>query len=188
MANLARVRIVWNGTAITGPGVTTMYFDEAGSGFVAAVQNWVASWKNYIPGATTMTVEGFGDLIDVATGALSGTWTDGTTLTQVGTFSGAFAAGVGARTVWDTAGVHNGRRVRGSSFIVPLGASLYDTDGTLAGATLTTLTGAATTLIGGSTYDMQIYSRPVGGAGGQASAVISSQVPDRVSWLRSRRT
>lgn len=188
MANLARVRVVWGGSAVVGPGVTTLYFEEAGSGFVTGVQNWVATWKNYIPGGVTMRVDGFGDLIDVATGELSGTYVDGATLTQTGTFSGAFAAGVGVRTVWETSGVRNGRRVRGSSYIVPIGGSLFDTDGSVGGTALTTFSGAATTLVGLSTNVLCVYSRPHGGLPGMSSPVISSDVPDKVSWLRTRRT
>lgn len=171
-----------------GPGVTTLYFEEAGSGFVTGVQNWVAAWKNYIPSGISMKVEGFGDLIDVATGGLSGTWTDGTTLTQTGTFAGSYAAGVGCRTVWQTNGVHNGRRVRGSSYVVPIGGSLFDTDGTLAGATKTAIEGAGTTLVGLATNVLCVYSRPSAGSGGQSSPVLSAEVPDKVSWLRTRRT
>lgn len=188
MANLARVRCVWSGAPITGPGLTTFYFDEAGSGFTAAVSTFFQAVDAYLPIGVGVAVPSSGDLIDVATGALTGTWTDTATGPGVGAGFGAYPAGVGARIVWPTSGIVGGRRVKGSTFLCPLVNSCFGTDGTLDPTFATALAGFATTFRGGATYDLMIWSRPAPGRAGEASEVIDEEVPDKVSWLRSRRT
>lgn len=188
MANLARVRAVWGGSPVVGGGVSTFYFDEAGSGFVAALGTFFSSVLGRCPPGTFVTIANTGDLIDIATGALSGTWTDGTTQTPAASNAGAYAAGVGTRVEWPTSGIRHGRRVRGSTYIVPIHSACYDVDGTLGGAYLTTFASAASTLYAAKGSIMKVYSRPSSAGGGQANQVIGANVPDRVSWLRSRRT
>jgi hypothetical protein len=104
--------------------------------------------------------------------------------------SSNWASGVGCRQRWLTAGITRGRRVRGSTFLVPLGQNLYDGTGSIADATVTALATAANTLRAADSGSMRIYSRPTSAANadGVAHAVTGSDLPDRVSWLRSRRT
>lgn len=188
MANLARVRVSWSGAPVIGSGVSTFYFDEAASGFSAAVRTFFSSLAGRIPAGVSILVQNSGDLIDVSSGALSGTWTDPNTggITSSGT--GNYAAGVGARVKWLTAGIRNGRRVTGSTFIVPLHLTAYDSSGTILNTVLGEIENAAQALLTATGTDMKVYSRPVGGGGGAAHSVVSRQVPDMVSWLRSRRT
>lgn len=188
MANLARVRTVWSGSPVVGPGVSTFYFTEASSGFVAAVSAFFVSLAARVPSVVTFTTLNTGDLVDIDTGALTGTWTDGTTGTANTSGSGVYAAGVGARVRWSTSGIRNGRRVRGSTFLCPLVGSAFQADGTIDGTVWTSLQSAANTLYGATAPNMRVWSRPVAGAGGQANTVIGADVPDKVSWLRSRRT
>jgi hypothetical protein len=89
--------------------------------------------------------------------------------------------------VWRTSGLRHGRRVQGSTFIVPLALGSYQSDGTLVDANVTTIRNAAQTLLGSQA--LQILSKATPGTSdGQANPVISVTVPDKVSWLRSRRT
>lgn len=188
MANLARVRTVWSGTPVVGGGVSTFYFAEAHSGFVADVASFWSALLSKIVTGVTLTTENTGDLIDVETGAITGSWTDGSTSVQTTSGTGSYAAGVGARIRWSTSGISNKRRVRGSTFIVPLSVTNYDADGTLVTAMVTSLGTAAGALFTGAEGNMRIYTRPVTGVGGKASAVVGYTTPDRVSWLRTRRT
>lgn len=188
MANLARVRTSWIGSPVVGPGVSTFYFAEASSGFVAAVSAFFVSIAARVPSGVMFTTLNTGDLVDINTGALTGTWTDGTTGTAATSGSGTYAAGVGARGRWATNGVRNGRRVRGSTFIVPLTSACYQSDGSIDGTVWTSLSSSFGTLYTATAPNMRIWSRPVAGAGGQAHTVIGPDLPDRVSWLRSRRT
>jgi len=173
---------------VTGPGLTTFYFDEGGTGFPTACSTFFQAVDAYLPIGITVTVPSSGDLIDVATGALTGTWSEAASGPGVGAGFGAFPAGVGARVVWPTSGIVGGRRVKGSTFLAPLVNSCFGTDGTLDPTFATALAGFAGTLWAGAGYDMMIWSRPVPGRPGAASEVIDTEIPDKVSWLRSRRT
>ena len=188
MANLARVRTVWSGSPIVGGGVSTWYFSEAHSGFLADINSFFTAIRTIMPLGLTWTTENTGDLVDVTTGALTGSWTDGSSSLITSTGNAEHAAGVGTRIRWSTTGITNKRRVRGSTFIVPLPASGYDPQGTIVTATLTALGTAATALFSGSDGNMRIWTRPVNGVGGAAHPVVGYSIPDRVSWLRSRRT
>ena len=188
MANLARVRTVWSGSPVTGGGVSTIYVSEAKTGIVAAVAACFTSVRGLMPTGITLTTENTGDLIDVETGAITGTWTDGSTSLIATNGTGNYAAGVGARVRWQTNGVTNRRRVRGSTFLVPLTVAQYDTDGTIIPACITSMQSAFGSLMSALTPDLKIYTRPRNGAGGRSSNVVGLTVPDRVSWLRSRRT
>lgn len=188
MANLARVRTSWAGTPVVGGGVSTFYFDEAHSGFTADVSAFWTTLAGLVPSGVTWTTENTGDLLDVETGAISGSWTDGSTSNVNSTGSSTYAGGVGARYRWTTAGITNKRRVRGSTFLVPLHTGCYDAQGTILTASLTTMGTAAGNLLTAGEGKMKIYHRPVHGAGGAAYAVLNFTAPDRVSWLRTRRT
>lgn len=189
MANLARVRCIWGGLTVTGGGVSTHYFAESGSGWTADLITFYEAIKGLLPTGTTISVPGQGDLIDVATGEISGAWTDTAANTVVSNVAGGFASGTGCRIQWFTAGIRNGRRVVGSTFIVPLLASSYMTDGALQASVRTTLQNAAQSLLTDSSQVMHVYSRPhKDQADGQTQEVTSPLAPNKVSTLRSRRT
>jgi len=173
---------------VVGGGITTFYFNEAHSGFVADVNAFWTALQAKMPTGVAITTENTGDLIDIETGAITGSWTDGSTATMAANGTGSYAGGVGARIRWATSGISNKRRVRGSTFIVPLTVSQYDTDGTLTASMVTTLGTAAGSLFTAAEGNMRIYTRPVLGVGGKASTVLNYTTPDRVSWLRTRRT
>jgi hypothetical protein len=188
MANLARVRCTWTGTAVVGPSVSTFYFTESGSGFVAALGTFFTSVRSLVPTGVAFRIESFGDLIDVATGELSGSWSDGSGTDVSANGAGSFSLGVGARVKWQTAGIRNGRRVTGSTYLVPLVDSAFDSTGTPTSAALTTIGNAAAALVSSATNELAIWSRPHDGLAGASNPVIASSAPDAVSWLRSRRT
>jgi hypothetical protein len=188
MANLARVRCVWSGTSVIGPGVSTFYVKEAASGFPADIVTFFEAIKGAIPNTTVINVPDAGDLIDIDTGEISGTWSDFTGANVIGTGPTGWVEGVGARITWKTAGIRNGRRVVGSTFIVPLDVSQYDSAGRLDTALVNLFTAEGNDLVSDLADSMVIYSRPQGIQAGQASDVLVAVCPDSVSWLRSRRT
>lgn len=188
MANLVRLRTLWSGPPVVGEGVSTFYLDEGASGFLSDFHTFWAAVGNRVPTGITWTTPNTGDLVDINTGELTGTWTDGSSSSVSSSGAGAYAAGVGARFTWPTSGIRNGRRVRGSTFLVPLVTSCYQADGTIDGAVWTSLSSAAGALYTGTAPALRVWSRPVNGAGGQSNTVIGSALPDKVSWLRSRRT
>lgn len=188
MANLVRCRVTWNGSPVTGEGVSTFYFDEAHTGFVADLTTWFTQLAVIVPTVVTFRIEPTGDLIDIPTGELSGTWTDGSVGIVNSSSAQAFAAGVGLRIQWPTSGIRNGRRVKGSTFIVPITSNLYAVDGSIADATIAAQTTAVNAFMTATGANMRIYSRPTDTDPGQANTVLGASVLDRVSWLRSRRT
>jgi hypothetical protein len=188
MPNLVRVRTAWAGTPIIGGGVTTFYWNEAHSGFVADLSSFWSGLLVHIPTGVQLTTENAGDIIDIETGAITGSWSDGSTAVQNTTGSGNYAGGVGGRIRWATNGITNKRRVRGSTFICPLVVGDYDSSGTLSTAALSAFGTAAGNLLTASEGNMRVYTRPVHGVGGKASTVVNLTTPDKVSWLRSRRT
>ena len=194
MAYLGRIRAEWTGSSVTGGGLSTFYTSviaPSGADLTDARAS-VASFFTELQGVTGNTTTTFvpksGDVVDIDTGEIAGGWTAGGVPGQnLAESTGAYAQGVGARIVWTTNGIHKRRRVRGGTFVVPLAGAMYDSDGTLTPTCVNRLTTAAQFLLG--PIQFQIWSRPSpGGSGGMAFPITGFTVPDRVSWLRSRRT
>lgn len=186
---LNRLRIRWEGEGVVGPGLTTLY----GTGFVAATLPSAAAslfttLASRFPSGLKWVVPDGGDVIDEATGSLIGAWgtTSETTINAAG--STTFAQGVGLRAVWDTGTIRGGRRVRGSTFFCPLLTTQYENDGTISSTTLTAFEGAAGAYLSALGGEARVWSRPRTGLAGAGVEVTGVTIPDKVSWLRSRRT
>jgi len=189
MANLIKQQVTWTGTSVTGGGISTFYFDGAVAGSTAKLTTFFTAISSGMPSGITWHIPNTGDLIDVATGSITGTWTDGTPGTVTGAGSSLFAAGVGCRIVWNTAGIRGGRRVRGTTFVVPIMAASYQTDRSIDNGVVAAVQSAASTLGTSGTNPLVIYSRPTTAHPvGPQQTVTGATVPDQVSWLRSRRT
>lgn len=187
MVAISRVQVVFSGGAVVGPAASSFFT----TGQVDDLRNplitfWTAI-KGAFPSTLTMTIPNTGETYDDVTGDLLNIWTEGTTFTQSGTSAASFARGVGARVVWDTAGVTNNRRVRGSTFLVPMASNNFSNDGTIDDGTLSDLRTAASALVVAAVTDFTIWTRPKGASPGKTSGVVGSTVPDKVSTLRSRR-
>jgi hypothetical protein len=190
MAALSRLRIAWNGSPVTGGGVTTWYTEGDPLQLQLAAKTFFAgTLLSACPSGLQFVVPASGETIESSTGALTGGWTAGTAQTTSATGSSGYAAGVGTRVVWNTPGITRRRRVRGSTYLVPLVVSMYDTDGTIVNSVRTNLEAAAQAVIVALGDDFCVWSRNTSGASDGAIWTISSaSVPDKVSWLRSRRT
>lgn len=188
MADLDRIRVEWSGSSVVGAGLSTFYVTSGTSGAPAAIAAFFNTIKAAMKSGESVYVPNTGDTIDVATGQINGTWTSGTSSTVVFTGSNQFAAGVGTRVAWLTSGIRAGRRVRGATYLVPLDASVYFTDGKIVASTVTAIQTAANTLLAALPGTLCIYSRPSGSLPGMSSPIDSALVNGQVSWLRSRRT
>lgn len=186
MANIARVQVLWQG--IPGmPGYTNFYCDAAASIPLGAITSFFDAYKASVPTGLNWTIPNTGDIFDSTTGLLNGTWTQGTVSTVTSTSVGSTWAGnAGSVTNWTTAGIANGRRVRGRTFMVPLVVGAFD-NGSLTSSALSTFRAAANTLVSTAGNDLRIWHRPVGGAGGSAHAITGANVPDLAASMRSRR-
>lgn len=186
MAQLQRIRCELTGiTAL--PGVATFYSDVAVPSAKADVGDFWDAIKEWWPSGMSITVPNSGDVIEDTTGALVGSWTEGSQETITSSGSGQYAAGVGARVVWGTNGIRNRRRVRGSTFVCPLIVSAYDSAGTLSTTFLNDLGTAATVLASSGLLNVWSRPGPGGSPAGESHAVLNGSVPDRVTSLRSRR-
>lgn len=188
MVDIARVRVAWSGSAIVGGGVSTFYSTGTGSVLADAVETFWDATKSYRPAGASCTIPAEGDVLNSSTGELVGGWSGGPGTSIAGTGAGEYAKGVGARVVWNTNGFTNGRRVRGSTYLVPLVASMFAIDGTINDAVRTNIIGFAEafrTTMGG---DFVIWTRPTAEHIGGVNSTTSASCPDTPSWLRTRRT
>lgn len=188
MANLLRMRVVWGGSTVVGGGLSTFYFTEGATGQSSDVEDFFYALRAQFPIGTTISIPSNGDVINDSTGTLVGVWGSSGSAVVSGEGAAAHASGVGARIVWNTAGLNNGRRIKGSTFMVPVISGLYAADGTINDASITNMTAAATALITAQVSAFTIYSRSVDGGAGANNEVTSATVPDKITWLRTRRT
>ena len=90
MTDLYRCRASWTGFS-GAPGVTTMYGLVSGA-LVTTMHDLFVALGPYLPDSVTVQVEATGDVIDDATGALTGAWTDTPVLPVVGGSAAQYAA------------------------------------------------------------------------------------------------
>lgn len=179
MATIARIRAAWSGQ-VTGPAASTFYCLPAHVDSVTAgIRTFFNSIIGNLPSTTNIQVDGSGDTIDDLTGTINGAWAATATPAVVtGGVSGAYARPAGLVVNWNTSLIVNGRRLRGRTFVVPVGSGGLQTDGTIATTYLGTVTTAAGVLAGAA-EPIRIWHRPVGGTNGLSEAVDSATVPDK---------
>lgn len=184
-----RVRAVLSGAGLPGGGVSTFYFADGGSGVLAAVRAFYSGVSSSMPTGVLISFPGTGDVIDDANGQIQSSWSETPPSNVNGSAGGGWAAGVGARVVWNTNARRNGRLTRGTTFIVPLGAGAYDNDGTLTATAYSNLFTAGNNLVLAAGNELRVWSRPSpGAANGGSTTVFDASIPDKVSWLTSRRS
>lgn len=185
MPSLRRVEVPWTG--LTGlPGLSVFYTDAA-SDVTTNLATFFNAIKGAFPAGLQWSIPSSGDEIDVATGLLTGGWAGGTAAVVAAGPNTSYAAGVGAFVRWGTPLIVGGRRLKGRTFLAPLLSSLYDSSGTIDNANLGAMQSAASTLAAAG--KLVTWHRPSAGAptGGASATVTSAQVPDQVTWLKTRR-
>ena len=199
----SRVNCAWQNFP-GAPGVSVFWLENATQARVDAIRTFFNSIAGLIPTGTTITVPGSGDVLNDSDGKISSTWSVTTPPAVVtGTGAGAYAGQTGMVVHWLTAGVINGRRLRGRTFIVPTVNTTFETNGSPTSAAINTLNTAANTLVGALGLDFVVWSRPVkahtkydpeSGAptnvparAGSTANVTGVRVPDLAITLRSRR-
>lgn len=102
--------------------------------------------------------------------------------------SSGYSAASGAVINWNTGAVHQGHKVRGRTFLVPLAGGAYEADGTLSATPLGQIRAAASTLAGSSPKLVILsHKGPLGGTSHLEAEVQNATVPDKAAVLRSRR-
>lgn len=191
--DIMRVTARWSGF-VGSPGYSNFHF-AAGGGFISdaqqvadRVQSAITELATRLPSGVTVTVQPEVPVIDSDTGLTTDFQTIDPDPGVVGTSSGGYSAASGAVVNWRTNDLRAGRRIRGRTFIVPLGGTCYEDDGSLTTATLTQLRDFADTLVGGDLdSEFGVWSRPTGGSGGVFATAVGYTIPDMSAVLRSRR-
>jgi len=187
MPTIDRVRVTWSGAPVTGPGLSTFYFN-GGTADPAAISALFTSIAPYVAAGVGWNIPGAGDQLDVATGALTGSWSAAGGSLVASSGNAEHAQGVGCRIKWLTNGRRNNRRITGSTFIVPLSGDSYAEGGGLNSDAASAIGPKAYdlwTTLGG---DMLVWSRPKPGEMGFVNSVVGVELSMDVTWLRSRRT
>jgi hypothetical protein len=199
MPNIIKVKLKWTGFS-GAPGYTNFFYRDEASGApspttatdaVTKVGNFANYIKAYLPIETAVQVQSDIEVIEETNGQLQDVMNVASQPVVQGTAPSApYSAASGAVITWRTAGVRNGRRVRGRTFLVPLANSAYQSDGTIASAALTALnTNMGTFLDATGSAILGVYARPTskGATDGAWFTVIGHNIPDKVAVLRSRR-
>lgn len=194
MSTILRMRVEWQGPPVVGPGVSTHYFEDGGTGIPPKVLALYTALKNYVPTGVIWTIPTQLDVITVETGVLAGAVTQaggGTVASSGGAVD--YKPGVGGRIRWSTGGIIRGRRVTGTTFVVPLTSQEYPS-GVVQGGTVTAINTALTAFLTAGGYVPCIYSKPKappGGIGpdspGVRHLVTGATMSSKETWLRSRR-
>lgn len=188
MTDLCVIPIAWAGAPVVGPGFSVFHARVADvDTAITAIMAGFAAVNNSLPSGLQISAPTGGDTISEETGQVTGTWAASVHAPVTCIGSGTWVNGVGGRVKWLTGAFRNGRAVVGSTFIVPLVATAYEGAGNLTPTTLTAMQnfGAA---ISGSIHGVRIYSRKNATSVGVSNNIINYVAPDKVSWLRSRRT
>lgn len=177
-----------------GPSVSTFAAQATLQGdaqeFANRVRTLLLAMVSYLPDEVTISFDTEVTFVDPSTGVLTGS----TAVTQpqliAGTSTAAWAAGTGARIVWATDTIRNGRRVRGSTFLVPLTSVVNTAGGLVGGSARTAIQTAAQAYLTGMAADgnpVYVYSRPVPGRPGATTVVTAASVPEIPATLRTRK-
>jgi hypothetical protein len=192
-----QIRVAWTGF-VGAPGVTTFYSDPAVAPPLTTIRSLFGDLTGFLPTGVTLTFPSSGDVLNPATGELVDNWAATPGAPVVGNLAGTQMRAQGFQIKWLTSFVADGRALKGRTFFVPVGASIFGSDGLLAVANQTTIKTAADKLTG-PTVPFLLWHRPKYGpkpsGGGErpivrnggAAPILSSAVPREPVVLRSRR-
>lgn len=189
-----RYRSIWN-LPTGGPGVTTLFAfpDTTEQVFADGVRAFLldalaqATSAVYLPTGAAIQCESVVDNLEVTDGTLQSSVPVTPPAVITGAGSGNYSAPSGAVVTWLTGLVHQGRRVRGRTFFVPLASTCFDSNGTLDSTFLTGLRTAATAYVA-SAVNPCVWARPdPGTTNGAAFTIAAGQVNDKAAVLTSRR-
>ena len=153
----------------------------------SAVRTFFNSLTVGIPNEVSLAFPGPVDCFVVETGQFA----DQTPLTTVpasvvGANSGTWLGGAGAKVTWNTSAVVNGRKVRGFTYLVPYGASTFESNGTLVDTAITAILASANnylTLMTAASLQAVVWSR----THHSVHPITAPSVLDKSAILRSRR-
>lgn len=190
---ITRVTAVWSGFR-GAPGYSNFFFGgeaatpEDAEDCAGAVRAFFSGITAYLPSSVRIQVNSPADILNETTGEITGQVDFDPPASVEGSGGADYSAASGGVVNWNTSGYRNGRRIRGRTFLVPLGSIAYDPQGDLGTGVVNGIRTASTQLTRGtSALPFVVWARPKGGVGGSAEPVTGATVPDLGAILRSRR-
>jgi hypothetical protein len=197
MVNIERVRIAWTGFP-GGPGVATMYAHD-GAAAMTPLQAMFDQIKASLPTNVNIQVESYGDIIDPANGDLMGGWTGTAQDLLTGADGATYPAPAGGIISWTTGTIVDGHRLKGRTYLVPMGGASYQGDGTINTANVGSISAYALELVEAGEGNFVVWHRPrvakaadgsrpaVTARAGSYGEITGGGLRDKVVVLRSRR-
>lgn len=182
---LNRVRVLWQNFP-GAPGYSNHYVSSAVTA-QTEIRAFYDAVKGFLPAGLTIQVPSSGDQIDESNGTITGAWSGAAQALITATGSGNYPGSAGCCVNWKSNAVVAGRRPMGRTYLVPLTTGSFETNGSIAAATITAVTTAATTLITNLVDGLKVWNRPTETRAGGQATVLTAQVPDLAVVLRSRR-
>jgi len=172
-----------------GNAVTVMWFDATPTiaSQRTALHAFFTGTKAFQATSTSYAIDGAGREVESTTGALTGAWSEASSKTGTGTGGATQLSDADQILVqWRTTTINNGRFMRGRTFLPGI-SSPQLSNGNVLAATVASIAALGTTLAT-SGAELQVWARPVSGAGGVATDVSSATVWNEFAVLRQRRT
>lgn len=198
MVDILRLKINWTGFP-GGPGYTNLHFRNTTPGTISqavvdsaitATDIWLEAWKATFPSGTSVLIDPTADVLDETNGDLKAFMSGTPTASRTGSTAATYSAPTGACVNWYTNAIRNGRRIRGRTFMIPLGGGAWDTAGSLENSKLTAWRTATGIFVNaGTDSDFGVWSRPSGpdANDGVFAPATSYTIQDRAAILTSRR-
>lgn len=202
----ALVRTIWSGTT-GGPGLTQFAIEgitdphswnaTSAQQAVDATRTLWNSMTNQLPDNIKLDVSPVVDIYNIQSGDLVNSYSAGTIPAQVvGINTTPFMMAGGIKVALNTGVIRNGRRVRGSVFIVPAASGSFTTDGDVISTVRTAINGyfgTYKTALAANNMQLTVWSRPLGAdkprgpRDGVTTPVISASTNSKGAILRGRR-
>lgn len=199
MTTLLRLKVV-SDAYIGGPGVNVLHFSPGTSGtwtqenVDGVFEELLALWtgiKDMFPNGVTFLPDEEIQEIDVVTGNIIGVWTQtGWTEAVYGTNTGQKASRGNAITVAYATDIwHEGKRLRGRSFLGPASEGISSNDGQVNAYCIGLVEDNYVAITSGLGPRLAVYHRPASGApsSGYYGDVVAVRVNTKPGNLRSRR-
>lgn len=168
--------------------VSVFWFDTATAiaGQRSALNTFLSAVDGSLDNGVSWSIRQVGRVVDDATGALTGSWTNAVGFTGVGAAVGEpVADATQVLFQWHTGSIVGGRFLRGRTFVPGLAAGQV-VNGNLASAQVTGLQAVGNTLAT-SGQGLGVWHRPTAGLGGSFVPVNSCTVWPELAVLRRRR-
>jgi len=201
------IRTAWSGTS-GGPGLTQLAVDQntpafgpltaaEGQAAVNAVRAFWFAIAASLPDEVALTVSPVVDTYLDNNGTLAWSMSAATAPATVsGTSTAIFSMATGPKLNLNTGVIRNGRRVRGSVYIVPGGGNCQASNGMCAAATKTAFNSAAATMMASlqtAGLNLRVWSRPLKDSAGNitrdgvTNPVSVVETNEKLAILRGRR-